>query len=145
MRKTEVERMTTRHASHWLQREDLGNVTVARIQMSRLDDDDTTREMFHAISTLVDSMGRNKLVLNLANVKTMMTLGLGKLVMLNRKAEAAGGQLALCQLTPEVEMVVHAVHLEEILKICATEAEAVQVLASTNPEDAESRDAGAEE
>jgi anti-anti-sigma factor len=122
--------MTTRHGTHWLQREDLGNVTVARIQMSRLDDDDTTRELFHTISTLVDSMGRNKLVLNLAHVKIMMTLGLGKLVMLNRKAEAAGGGLALCHLTPEVETVVRAVHLEEIVKICATEAEAVNALSS---------------
>ncbi len=110
------------HGGHWLQREDLGNVTVVRINVPRLGDDDTTREVFDTIYTLVDTVGRNTLVVNLANVKAMLSLGMGKLVMLNRKTAAASGRLALCQLTPLVAESLAAVHLDSILKIYPTEA-----------------------
>jgi anti-anti-sigma factor len=120
--------MSSTHGGHWLQREDLGNVTVVRINVPRLDDDDTTRAVFETIYTLVDTVGRNKLVVNLANVKAMLSLGMGKLVMLNRKAQAAGGRLALCHLTPVVAESVNAVHLDRLLTLYDTEAEAVQAL-----------------
>jgi anti-sigma B factor antagonist len=120
--------MSNAHGSHWLQREDIGDVTVVRINVPRLEDDNTTREAFETIYTLVETQGRNKLVVNLANVKAMLSLGMGKLVMLNRKAQVAGGRMVLCQLAPVVAESVYAVHLDRLLSIYDTEAEAVKAL-----------------
>ena len=122
--------MSKTRGEHWLQREDLGDVTVVRINVPRLGDDDSTREVFDAIYALVDTMGRTKLVVNLANVKLIFSLGVGKLVLLNSKTKtkAAGGRLALCHLVPEVAEVLNVTHVDEILKIYGTEAEAVQAL-----------------
>jgi anti-sigma B factor antagonist len=51
---------------------------------------------------------------------------LGKLVMLNRKVEAANGRLALCHLTPAVQEVLEATHLNTLFNIYATEQAALQ-------------------
>ena len=48
------------------------------------------------------------------------------MVMLNRKAQAGNGRLALCQLSPPVKEILETTHLDELLNIYATEQEAVQ-------------------
>ena len=51
---------------------------------------------------------------------------MGKLVLLNRRAQAAGGRLALCQLSPMAAEVLDATHLTELFNTYGTELEAVQ-------------------
>ena len=63
---------------------------MARLKTPKLLDDDVARAVFDPLAVLVGEMGRSKLVLNLAPVEYLPSLALGKLVMLNRKAEAAG-------------------------------------------------------
>jgi hypothetical protein len=38
--------MSEKHGSHWLEREDFGEVTVVRLKVPQLRDDDTTRDLF---------------------------------------------------------------------------------------------------
>ena len=38
--------MSAKHGGHWLEREDFGDVTVMRVRVPRLGDDDTTRDLF---------------------------------------------------------------------------------------------------
>jgi hypothetical protein len=38
--------MASKHGSHWLEREDIGRVTVARVTMPKMLDDDSTRMVF---------------------------------------------------------------------------------------------------
>jgi anti-sigma B factor antagonist len=118
--------MSSKHGSHWLEREDFGAVTVVRLKLRRIVDDDTTRAVFDPIYSLVDDVGRKQLVLNFAVVEYLSSLGLGKLVTLNRKVQAGNGRLALCHLSPPVENSLESASLKPLFSLYATEQEAVQ-------------------
>jgi anti-anti-sigma factor len=120
--------MSEKHGSRWLEREDLGAVTVVRLKTKTVDDD-IMREVFAPIYSLVSDVGRHNLVLNLATITYLPSMGLGKLVMLNRKAQAAGGRLALCQLTPATEEVLKITHIYSLFDVFGSEQEAVQSFA----------------
>lgn len=110
--------------SHWLEREDFGKVTVVRFKTPKILDEETAREVFGPIYTIV-GIGRNQLVLNLKVVEYLPSMALGKLVMLNRKVGAAEGGLALCELTPFAREVLETTHLDSLFNIFATEEEAL--------------------
>ncbi len=78
--------MSGTHGMPWLEREDFGDVTVARLKTPSVLDDDTLRAVFAPIYTLVGAVGRTKLVLNLAAAGYLPSMGLGKLLILNRKS-----------------------------------------------------------
>jgi anti-sigma B factor antagonist len=118
--------MAATHGGHWLEREDIGDVTVVRVKVPRLGDDDTTKDIFHQIYTLISEVGRRNVVLNLAGPDYLASLALGKLVMVNRKAEAAHGRLALCHLSAMAAEALEVTHLAELFSIYATELEAVK-------------------
>jgi anti-anti-sigma factor len=117
--------MSEKHGSHWLEREDLGPITVVRLKTPKVLDEDTLRAVFDPIYTLT-TIGRSKLVLNLDAVGYLPSLGLGKLVMLNRKVQVAKGWLALCQLSDTVRETLESTHLDSLFNIYATEEAAMQ-------------------
>jgi anti-sigma B factor antagonist len=121
--------MPETEANHWLEREDIGDVTVVRVQVPKLLDDSTTRGLFDQMYTLVGVDGRSKLVLNLSAVQSLASMALGKMIMLNRKAQAAAGRLALCCLSPGTVEVMESTHLMEVFTIYAGEPEALQSFA----------------
>jgi anti-anti-sigma regulatory factor len=53
---------------------------------------------------------------------------LGKLILLQRKVDAGGGQLRLCGLSPSTRAVLKTTNLERLFKICADSREAVEQL-----------------
>jgi anti-anti-sigma factor len=118
--------MQPAHGGHWLERQDVGGVTVVRVKTRRLRDDAATAEIFHTITQLVDAVGRRNLVLDLAAVEEIASVGLSKIIMLNRKTQAVQGRLALCGMFPVVAEVFQVAHLDEILAIYPGEQEAVQ-------------------
>jgi anti-anti-sigma regulatory factor len=83
-----------------LEREDVGAVTVLRLTVPRLLDDKEIVALFEGIVSLVAESGRRQLVLDFRRPKLLASLVIGKLVMLNRRVQAAGGRLALCGLSP---------------------------------------------
>jgi anti-sigma B factor antagonist len=117
--------MSTKHGSHWLEREDVGDVTVVRLKVPTVLDDDTAQTVFGQLYSLVSDVGRGKLVLDLAGAQYLPSLALGKLLMLNRKAQAADGRLTLCGLTPPVGEILEATHLRDMFDVYAGEAEAL--------------------
>jgi anti-anti-sigma factor len=125
--------MSTKHGSHWLEREDVGDVTVVRVKTPKVVDDDIVRTVFDPVYALISEAGRTQVVLNLAAVEGLPSLGIGKLVMLNRKTQVLNGRLALCQLTPIVKEILEATHLTDLLNIYTTEQEAVQSFAEAKP------------
>jgi len=116
--------MAEKHGTHWLEREDLGSVTVVRFKTPKILDDDTIKTVFDPIYTL-SGIGRNQLVLNLAVVDHIPSSGLGKLVMLNRKVQACNGRLALCELSAPVRELLEVAHLDDLLTIYSTEQQAL--------------------
>ena len=123
--------MPSRYGSHWMQREDIGDVTVVRLTTPRVMDDDITRAVFDPLVTLVTEMGRRNLVLNLSTAESLPSLALGKLVMLNRMVSAVNGRLVLCHLSPSVAGALEVTHLIEVLNLCGDEQEALQSFAGT--------------
>jgi anti-anti-sigma factor len=117
--------MSEKHGSRWLEREDFGNVTVVRLKTPKVLDEDAIRAAFDPILT-ISGLGRNRLVLNLAAAEHLPSTAVGKLAMLNRKVQASGGRLALCQLTPAVQGILEAAHLNDLFAVYATEQEALR-------------------
>lgn len=121
-----IRAMASKHGSPWLEREDFGDVTVVRLKLPPTLDDDTTRAAFDAIYSLVEAVGRTRLVLNVAAAPYLPSMALGKLVLLSRKVQAGNGRLVLCHLTPPVEDLLETTRLRDLFAIHATEQEAVR-------------------
>jgi anti-sigma B factor antagonist len=112
--------------SQWLEREDQGPITVVRLKTSQVQDEEILRTVFDMISKLITDMGRTQIVLNLSAADFLPSMGLGKLVMLNRKIQAVQGRLALCHLAPVVEESLEHTRLTPLFNIYPGEQEAVQ-------------------
>ncbi len=69
--------------------------------------------------------GESRLVLNLAGVDYISSAGLRSLLVVAKKAQATDGCLVLCGLTPAVLNVMTISGFQQLLKVCATEPEAV--------------------
>lgn len=128
--------MASKHGSHWLEREDLGDLTVVRLKTGKIPDEDTIRSVFDLISKLISEMGRKQLVLNLAASEFLPSMALGKLVMLNRKVQTVEGRMALCHLSETVHESLQHTRLLPLFKIYPSEAEAVASFAPAAPPEA---------
>jgi anti-sigma B factor antagonist len=117
--------------THWLDREDKGEITIVRFKLPRLSDDDDTRTVFNLLHRLVEVMSRKKLVVNLAQVDYVASLAVAKIVMLNRKVQSAGGKLVLCELTDRVRNILHVTHLDDLLSLHDSEDQALQAFTET--------------
>jgi anti-sigma B factor antagonist len=109
-----------------LQVEQVGDVTVVRFVRSELLEDETIELLGGQLYALVDHLGSRKLVLNLAPVKRMASLMLGKIMTLHKKLKPAGGRLVLCGIDPEIRRIFDTLRLPQFLLICKDEQEALQ-------------------
>jgi anti-anti-sigma factor len=124
--------MRTREGGPRLEREDIGDVTVVRVRGLRYLVDEAD-PVFGPIQGLVADAGRSNLVLSLAPVLFLASVPFGKLVSLQRLAVAAGGRLALCELSPGVREILDVTWFSELLEIYPTEEEAVRSFATPPP------------
>src|SRR5438067_900224 len=113
--------MEAKHGAHWLERHDIGSITVVRLKTPQLLDEDTIRTVFDLIAKLITDMGRTQLIINLDAVDFLPSMGLGKLVMLNRKIQAANGRLAICNLSASLQESLEHTHLTPLFQIYPTE------------------------
>jgi anti-anti-sigma factor len=118
--------MSTTHGTHWLEREDFGDVTVVRLKTPPVLTDPLTHAVFDPVRSLVSRAGRNRLVLNLAAAEYLPSMALGQLALLNRMAQGGGGRRAVCHLSPGVKEALEHTHLDDVLTVYATEEEAVR-------------------
>jgi anti-sigma B factor antagonist len=104
----------------------VGQVTVARFTREVVLSGKDAEVVGEHLRTLLAEPARRKLLLDFANVLSLSSLILGKLIMLNRVAESAAGKLALCNLRPGIREIMDASRLSLILYIYAEEQEALQ-------------------
>ena len=112
----------------WLEREDIGDMTVLRVKEPMLGAGEATEGLFDEACSLVDAAGRSRLVLNLKGVGYMASMAIGRLLVLMRKAAAAGGKLVLCHRSRPVEELFRVSRLSDLLLNYADEQEALQAL-----------------
>jgi anti-sigma B factor antagonist len=86
----------------WLEVEDIGDVTVVNFTSKKLIDEQTIQSIGEELFSLVDEPGRRKIMLNFGNVEYISSAAIGTFITLNKKVNAAGGRLILCNLDPQL-------------------------------------------
>src|SRR5438270_13792600 len=114
--------MTTLHFRPDLLRVEVtGDVTTVRFTTPRFDDSNA-QPIGQQLSDLVEQLGLHKLRLDLDGVQYLASMGLAKLIALNKKVRAAGGDLQLFNVRPTVYEVFAVTHLTRLLDIRPGEA-----------------------
>jgi anti-anti-sigma factor len=110
------------------EREDFGDVTVLRVQLTMLRSDEATEALFQQIGSVVEDAGRSRLVLNFDRVVFLGSAGIGHLVRLLHRVRKDGGRLLLCKVNRAIEEMLHQTHVTDILLLYGDEREALQSL-----------------
>ena len=106
---------TPRHRQ--LEVEDIGDVTVVNFIDKRILDEQNIQIIGEQLFSLVDEVGRRKVLLNFGNVEFLSSAALGKLIALHKKLQAVGGRLILCNIDPEIYEVFEITRLDKFFNI----------------------------
>ena len=104
---------------------EVGDVTVVHFRDQRIIEDLGIQEMGQELFHLVETEGRNKLVLNFSSVGFLSSAALGKLITLDKKVKTRGGVLKLCGIRPEIYEVFAITRLDRLFDIKEDESEAL--------------------
>jgi anti-sigma B factor antagonist len=97
-----------------LEIEDSGDVTVVKFVDKRILDEQNIQAIAKQLFSLVEDLGRRKLLLNFTNVEYLSSAALGKLIRLNKKLKAAGGRLVLCNIRAQVYDVLETTKMDHL-------------------------------
>ena len=118
--------MSTQPRRRRLEVEDIGEVTVVNFTDRKILDEQNIQVIGEQLFSLVDELGRKKLLLNFGNVEYMSSAALGKLITLNKKVQAAGGRLVLCNIDPQIYEVFEITKLNKLFTIHKDEQSGLQ-------------------
>ena len=104
----------------------VGGVAVARFAPELILSGAQAEAVGAELDARLAEPGGQRMLLDFANVRSLSSLMLAKLVALNRAAASAGGRLALCNLRPEIHEILEVTRLTQILFIYRAEPEALQ-------------------
>ena len=110
-----------------LEVEHIGDVTVVNFVDRKILDEQNIQVIGEQLFSLVDELGRRKLLLNFSNVEYLSSAALGKLITLNRKVQQAKGKLILCSISPQIYEVFEITKLHQVFKIEKEEQAALQL------------------
>jgi anti-sigma B factor antagonist len=109
-----------------LEVEHIGDVTVVNFVDRKILDEQNIQIIGDQLFSLVDQEGLRKLLLNFGNVEYLSSAALGKLITLNKKLQAAGGRLILCNIDPQIYEVFEITKLDKFFNIQKEEQTALQ-------------------
>jgi len=109
-----------------LEVEDIGDVTVVNFVDRKILDEQNIQIIGEQLFSLVDESGRRKILLNFHNVEYLSSAALGKLITLNKKINAVGGKLVLCEIDPQIYEVFEITKLDKFFNIQKEEQAALQ-------------------
>src|SRR5436853_1936463 len=75
-----------------LEVEDIDDVTVVNFTDKKILDEQNIQVIGEQLFSLVDELGRRKILLNFSNVEYLSSAALGKLITLNKKINTSGGK-----------------------------------------------------
>jgi anti-sigma B factor antagonist len=105
--------------------EQVADVSVVYFLDKRILDEPTIQVIAEQLSSLVDQGGRRKLLLNFTNVEYLSSAALGKLINLHNKLHAQQGQLAMCNIFPQILEVFAVTKFDKIFKVFPDEEAAM--------------------
>ena len=109
-----------------LQVEDYGEVSVVNFVDKRILDEQNIQEIGKDLFSLVENLGRKKILLNFGNVELLSSAALGKLLTLHKKVKTAGGKLTLCNINEDLYEVFEITKFNKLLDIQKDEQTALQ-------------------
>jgi anti-sigma B factor antagonist len=118
--------MSTPPRRRRLEVEDIGDVTVVKFVDRRILDEQNIQIIGDQLFSLVDEVGRRKVLLNFANVEFLSSAALGKFITLQKKLQAANGRLILCNIDPEIYEVFEITKLDKFFTITKDEQGGLQ-------------------
>ncbi|MBN2293819.1 MAG: STAS domain-containing protein [Pirellulales bacterium] len=104
---------------------EVGDVSVVRFRDQKIIDNLNIQEMGRELTSLVEVDKRRKLLLNFSAVEFLSSAALGKLITLDKKVKAAGGDLKLCRIQPEIYEVFAITKLNRLFEIKEDESDAL--------------------
>jgi len=109
-----------------LEVEHIGDVTVVNFVDRKILDEQNIQIIGEQLFSLVDELGRRKLILNFSNVEYLSSAALGKFITLNKKVNAASGKLVLCNIDPQIYEVFEITKLNKLFNIQKEEQAGLQ-------------------
>lgn len=110
----------------WLRMEPAGDVVVVRFLQPRILDEEIIEYIGEELLRLIEQDGFRRMVLNFREVEAVATHLLGELLLVQKRLQAAGGRLALCEFQPSLQEVFDILRLPLVFFICASEDEAIR-------------------
>src|SRR5262245_42220355 len=110
-----------------LEVEDIGDITVVNFLDKKILDDQNIQMIGEQLMSLVDELGRSKILLNFGNVEFLSSAALGKLIVLNRKLAEVNGKLVLCNIDPQIYEVFEITKLNKVFTMAKDEQTGLQV------------------
>ena len=93
-------------------------------------DNDTNQYFFECVKDEIEA-GNKKIVINLADLGYISSIGLGALVRARSRAAKAGGTIFLADIENQVLEAFHLVNFDKLFNIYETEEEAIEVIESS--------------
>ncbi len=97
--------------------EEVGDVSIARFVDKKILDETNIQIIGNQLFGLVDEDGRQKIILDFANVEYLSSAALGKLITMDKKVKGARGKLRLCSIRPEIYEVFAITKLNKLFDI----------------------------
>jgi anti-sigma B factor antagonist len=120
-------RMSSQPKRRRLEVEDIGDVTVVSFTDKKILDEQNIQVIGEQLFSLIDELGRKKILLNFGNVEYMSSAALGKLITLNKKVQGASGKLVLCNIDANIREVFEITRLDKLFVIKGDEQDGLQV------------------
>ena len=108
--------------------EDVGDVTVATFVDKKILDEGNIQIIGNQLFSLVEEDGREKIVLDFANVEYLSSAALGKLITMDKKVKSAKGKLRLCSVRPDIYEVFAITKLNKLFDMRETREQALEGL-----------------
>jgi anti-anti-sigma factor len=85
---------------------------------------ETAEELYKVADSLAGSPTPRRVVLNMATVEGLKSVGIGILIQFQTRVKKAGGELKLCRVGPEVKRTLALVHADQMFDTRDTEQDA---------------------
>ena len=118
--------MSTQPRRRRLEVEDINDVTVVNFTDKKILDEQNIQVIGEQLFSLVDELGRKKILLNFRNVEYLSSAALGKFITLNKKVNGSQGKLVLCNIDPQIYEVFEITKLNKVFNIQKDEQTALQ-------------------
>ena len=96
---------------------EVDGVRIVRFRDRRLFDENTVREVADQVHAATPDTGAIRLILDFAGVDLVSSSLLGKLILLQRRVDASGGKLRLCEMSGVVRAVFKTSNLDRLFAI----------------------------